>query len=115
MLLKIFPFLSWFKGYGAGKVEGRETELSPCHHVKKGIVPAIIFHGTKDKTVPFENVERFTGLMKEAGNICVLVPFEGLGHGFFNGSWFRKKNGDASFDKIMKDTERFLREHDILN
>ncbi len=72
------------KGYGAEKVTGRETEASPVHHVRPGMPPTIIFHGTADTTVPFENVQRFQKLMREAGNRCELVPYEGKAHGFFN-------------------------------
>lgn len=103
------------KGYGSKKFKpGQTTEVSPCHHVSKGIVPTLILHGTADKTVSFENVERFTRLMKAAGNVCVLVPFEGKGHGFFNGSHFRPKNGDEDFDTIMKKSIDFLTAQKIL-
>jgi len=34
------------KGYGSEKVKGRETEISPCHQVKKNIPPTLNFHGT---------------------------------------------------------------------
>ena len=98
------------KGYGAKNFQPeQQTDLSPCHQVRAGIVPTIIFHGMADKTVPFENAERFTTLMKEAGNECVMVPFEGKDHGFFNGSFSRPKNGDADFDLIQKHSMRFLR------
>ena len=64
--------------------------------------------------MPFENAERFTRLMKEAGNECVLVPFEGKDHGFFIGSFFRKGNNDVNFDLTMKRSSEFLKVHDIL-
>ncbi len=103
------------KGYGAKNFKpDQQTEVSPCHHVRNGIVPTIVFHGTADKTVPFENAERFAGLMKEAGNECVLVPFEGKDHGFFNGSLFRKANGDAEFDVTMIRSIEFLTSLDFL-
>jgi len=91
------------KGYGANKVKGRETEISPAHHVVKGIVPTLIFHGTRDTTVPFENVERFTKLMKKAGNDCTLVPFPEQTHGFFNYS----KNRHA-YDQTIVEIEKFV-------
>ena len=72
------------KGYGAEKVAGRELDASPVHRVRPGAPPTIIFHGTADTTVPFENVERFERLMREAGNRCELVRYEGEKHGFFN-------------------------------
>ena len=103
------------KGYGAKNFQPeQQTDLSPCHHVRAEIVPTIIFHGTADKTVPFENAERFAQLMTEAGNECVLVPFEGKDHGFFNGSFFRKKNGDADFDLIQKHSIDFLTGHGLV-
>ena len=96
------------KGYGAEKMKKLGTKLSPCHLVKKGIVPTLVFHGTKDRTVPFENAERFTRLMKETGNSCTLIPFEGKDHGFFNGSLKRPKNGDEDFLITMKKSADFL-------
>lgn len=98
------------KGYGAAKVKGRETEISPAHLVRAQLPPMLNFHGTKDETVPFENAERFTSLMKKAGNQCNLVAVENVGHGFFNGSFFRKRNGDKYFNLCMYNTDLFLKE-----
>ncbi|WP_117882473.1 alpha/beta hydrolase [Aureibaculum luteum] len=97
------------KGYGAKKVAGRETEISPCHQVKKKLPPMLLFHGNKDKTVPYENVTRFTSLMKEARNKCKLITVNGVGHGFFNGRFFRKGSSDKYFNLTMYDTDLFLR------
>ncbi|WP_372743959.1 GDSL-type esterase/lipase family protein [Lutibacter sp.] len=97
------------KGYGVKKVAGRETEISPCHQVKPNLPPMLIFHGNKDKTVPYENAERFTSLMQKAGNNCELVTVANVGHGFFNGHFFRKQ-GDDYFNLCMYDTDVFLKE-----
>ena len=103
------------KGYGANRFKAeQQTDLSPCHHVHNGIAPTILFHGTSDTTVPFENAERFTKLMNDAGNECVLVPFEGKGHGFFNGSFFRPKGGDVDYDLTMKHSIEFLSQHSFI-
>ena len=103
------------KGYGAKNFPPeKQTDLSLCHHVKPGIAPTILFHGTNDKTVPFENAERFNRLMNEAGNECALVSFDGAGHGFFNGSFFRAKNGDDAFNQTMKHSLEFLTAHRYL-
>jgi acetyl esterase/lipase len=102
-------------GYGAKEFRPeRQTDISPCHHVRKGIVPTLILHGTADRTVPFENAQRFTRLMQEAGNSCSLIPFEGRDHGFFNGSFFRKANADADFDRTMMHSIEFLKAHRFL-
>ncbi len=71
-------------GYGAEKVKGRETEISPVHHVTKGLPPTIMFHGTQDSTVPYENGVRLNRLMQEAGCDSKLVSFFGMPHSFFN-------------------------------
>lgn len=102
------------KGYGAEKVKGRETEISPCHQVRNNVPPCLVFHGTNDKTVPYENAKRFERLMKENGNDCLLVPFFGAGHGFFNSSWFRKTNTDDNFRYTLFRAEAFLWKHGFL-
>ena len=99
------------KGAGANRFKPeQQTDLSPCHHVKAGIVPTLVFHGTADTTVPFENAERFTRLMNEAGNQCVLVPAEGKGHGFFNGTFFRSRNDGTDYKLTMEHSVKFLTE-----
>ena len=83
----------------------RAKEISPLQHVTKGLPPCIIFHGTADKTVPFDSAERFTSAMKEAGNMCRLVPFEEKGHGFFN---YGRDKDNSSFNKTIEETDMFL-------
>jgi acetyl esterase/lipase len=82
-----FPGLD-LKGFGAGldkeKFGCEPTEISPLHHVAKGLPPTIIFHGKADTTVPYATVEKFTEVMKAAGNRCELVGYAGEKHGFFN-------------------------------
>jgi len=80
------------------------VELSPYHHVKPGVPPAIIFHGKADTTVPFITVDIFTQAMKKAGNRCELNDYEGETHGFFN---FGRGGNKAFFDTLKK-TDRFL-------
>ena len=83
-------FRSDLKGFGAGLDKARfgcePAEISPLHHVTKGLPPTIIFHGKADTTVPYATVEKFTEVMKAAGNRCELVGYEGEKHGFFNQS-----------------------------
>lgn len=87
------------------RFKNRWEELSPLHHVKKGVPPCIIFHGTADEKVPFESVERFCKAMKEAGNVCRLVPFEGKGHGFFN---YGRDKDNSSFNETVRAADEFL-------
>jgi acetyl esterase/lipase/lysophospholipase L1-like esterase len=83
----------------------RVKEISPLQHITKSVPPSIIFHGTADRTVPFDSVERFNAAMKEAGNVCRLVPFEEKGHGFFN---YGRDKDNSSFNKTIEETDKFL-------
>jgi acetyl esterase/lipase len=89
------------KGFGSGYFK-EHPDLSPAKNVREGLPPTIIFHGTADTTVLFEDVEEFTALMEKAGNDCTLVPCEGQKHGFFNFG-----RGD-SFEKTVTETDGFL-------
>jgi dipeptidyl aminopeptidase/acylaminoacyl peptidase len=42
--------------------------------------PTLVFHGTADKTVKFENSQAFTDKMKANGNSCELVVFPDAPH-----------------------------------
>jgi len=96
-------------GYGSGSFGINKTQLSPCHHIRKGIVPTLVLHGTADSTVPFENAVRFNQLMQDAGNDSTLISYDGANHGFFNHRSFSKKSNNKHFLETMKATENFLR------
>jgi len=82
----------------------RATEISPIHHVSKGAPPTIIFHGTADSNVPFHQATLFCEAMKEYGNYCEVVPYEGRGHGFFN----YDKGTNPDFLSTMENSVKFL-------
>lgn len=79
-------------------------ELSPCHHVKAGVPPTIIFHGEGDVTVPFKTARQFASAMKKVGNRCELVGYEGQPHGFFN--YGRSEN--KYFNATVRSLDQFL-------
>ena len=60
------------------------VELSPFHHVASNSPPTIIFHGTNDKTVPYESAKLFASQFKKNGVFVDLKTYEGAGHRFFN-------------------------------
>lgn len=84
---------------GPKQLGERCKEISPIHFIKKGTPPTIIFHGTGDTTVLFENVERFTDQMKQQGNRCELIAYPDQPHGFFNLSR-NKKNYEDTIEKL---------------
>ena len=82
------------KGFGAGMGEKgfgcKPLEISPIHHMRKGLPPALVLHGTADKTIPFATAEVFCEEMKKAGNRCELVSYQGVGHGFYLGERYNE-------------------------
>jgi acetyl esterase/lipase len=97
------------KGYGQEKLNGREFELSPVHHITKNVPPTLIMHGKADKVVPYENVKRFQNVMKQEGNECILKGYKKQGHGFFN---YNRK--PRFFKKTLQRTETFLDKYNLL-
>ncbi|MBI4976426.1 MAG: alpha/beta hydrolase [Spirochaetes bacterium] len=80
---------------------GVEAEtISPAHHIGPHTPPTLILHGTADKTVPYDSVVAFESEMKRAGRPCKLVPYEGAGHGFFNGGEY--------YSKTLAEADAFL-------
>ena len=94
------------EGYGFERLGEKAESISPAHHVVFKIPPTLIFHGTEDKTVHFENITDFQSKMKAAGNICYVIPFERQEHGFFNYG----RNNNKFYDLTMEKSESFLRE-----
>ena len=90
------------QGYGNDRVGPKWQSISPLQNVKAGDPPTIIFHGTADKTVPYQNAVDFEKAMKDAGNSVELVTFRGVGHGFA----YRPAKKDAN--RALRLTDEFL-------
>jgi acetyl esterase/lipase len=73
--------------------------ISPIHHIHEHLPPTLILHGRADTTVPFATVKAFATEMKQHGNRCELVGYEGQPHGFFNA---------ARYDETLKEADKFL-------
>ena len=80
------------------------VKISPCHHVRAGAPPTIVFHGKADTTVPYVTAEAFANAMKKAGNRCELAGFEGQPHGFFNFG----RNENKFFVETVRKMDQFL-------
>lgn len=93
----------------AERTGGKPIEISPIHHVREGLPPTIIFHGTKDTAVPYETITLFAERMKEAGNRCLVDTYEGRPHGFFN-----YKRSKEDYAATMRRLGGFLVDHGFL-
>ena len=103
-----FPVIDTSKdGYGQAKIGARWRDLSPLHHVRAGLPPTIVFHGTGDKTTPFKGVQAFVDAMHKAGNRCELVVNDGGGHAYL----MRTR---PLYEEAVAKTEAFLRELEFL-
>jgi acetyl esterase len=80
-------------------------EISPYHNVDKSVPPTIIYHGTEDRTVPYQTAEMFHEKMLSVGNDCTLIPFEGRDHGFFNHG---KHLAESDYRKTLNYADEFL-------
>ena len=71
-------------GYGGpkrfGNDEARANNLSVTGRMPAKMPPTLVFHGTADKTVKFENSQAFTDKMKANGNLCELIVFPDAPH-----------------------------------
>lgn len=74
------------KGVGYSKFPDRKMarKADLMKHPRRRLPPIMIFHGTADRVVPYENSQRFRRKMWWRGNVCKVRPFETQGHGFFN-------------------------------
>lgn len=82
----------------------KPENLSPAHHVRPGVPPTLVQHGKADTTVPYWTVEAFAEAMKQAGNRCELIGYEGQQHGFFNFG----HGGNERFIATTKKMDEFL-------
>jgi acetyl esterase len=83
-------------------LNGRAIEvISPFHNIYKGAPPTIIFQGTADNN---QEPQQFCEKMKNYGNTCEVVLYEGRKHGFFH--YFHGNNPD--FLSTMETTVLFL-------
>ena len=109
LLVLYYPVIDTSEaGYGHRKIGDRWRELSPVDHVRPDLPPTLLLHGTADTGTPFAGALRFHERMKQAGNECDLIAFEGGKHGYLI---FDMK----LFIGAMAQTGEFLRRHRMLD
>ena len=59
----------------------RLAELSPINHVRAGMPPFLLIHGTADPLVPFDQSTRMCAQMNSVGASCEVYPVLNAGHG----------------------------------
>jgi acetyl esterase/lipase len=100
---------------------GREREISPIHHLKRGLPPTQIFHGVNDPWATIGRVRTFAAAVEANGDECDLIAFEGRSHFFYNHPAYYTRypaftpvRGQNDFDLCLLLMTRFLRAHGFL-
>ena len=97
-------------GYGGpkrfGNDEARANNLSVTGRMPAKMPPTLVFHGTADKTVRFENSQAFTDKMKANGNPCELIEFADAPHS--PNSIQEGEKGKIVKTKIEEESLKFL-------
>ncbi len=97
-------------GYGGPKRFGGSAEralaASVTDQMPRRMPATIVFHGTADETVRYQNAVDFVSKMMANGNRCELVTFEGLGHSYYSSKFGAA--GAAAKIKTQDEMGRFL-------
>jgi acetyl esterase/lipase len=94
-----------------GKQREKIWSISPAHNIKKGMPPALAFHGEDDHTVFFWVVSFFQRDMQAAGNSFDIQKFPGRQHYLGEGN---KKYSRLFDEEIMERTDEFLKKLGLL-
>jgi acetyl esterase len=97
LVLQSAPVNSASDSHFVELLQGRygAEDHSPAHHVRSGLPPMCLIHGTADEIVPYDSVKSFAEKMRQAGNVCELYTFEGTDH------FFSKKSDQVEALKAM--------------
>lgn len=104
-LILYFAVLDTSKeGYGNAMIGERWKELSPRHHIRKGMPPTLIFHGDRDGVAKMPILTDFCQRLKDNKVPHQLVLEKGGVHGHLNADM-------NLFDAAIKQTLDFLNQH----
>ncbi len=99
------------KGYGHERVKEYWEDISPMHHIRAGLPPAIVFFGDKDVHATVATINEFQKKMEDAGNQCETHIYEGQAHGFFH----INKGGRKMFENVLTKADAFLVKNGFLS
>ena len=82
--------------------------MSPYHHLRTGLPPTIIFHGTADTTVAHSTADQFCDGLRKVRTRCDLVSYGGEGHGFFNYGRAEGEEKNKNYEDTVYRMDGFL-------
>ena len=100
---------------------GREREISPIHHLRRGLPPVQIFQGMDDPWATIDRARAFADAVEANGDECDLIAFAGRTHFFYNHPSyytrypvFAPNRSTNDYDLCLLLMTRFLRGHHFL-
>lgn len=84
----------------------KKKAISPIHHIKRGLPPMLVFHGTNDRAVPIDIAKTFVEKTRAAGNKIDFYPIGNAEHEL----WFNKEYLNIA-PSVKKD---FLRKYKFM-
>jgi acetyl esterase/lipase len=91
----------------AEPLEDWQRRISPLAHVRPGLPPTLILHGTADTVVPIAQSRRYVEALRAAGDRAELVELPGRKHAFVLPGY--RDNDDATVAEALARSEAFLR------
>lgn len=65
----------------------KKKTISPAHHIKRGLPPMLVFHGTSDRAVPIDVAKTFVERTRAAGNKIDFYAIDNAEHEL----WFNQE------------------------
>lgn len=78
-------------------------ERSPLTHVDRVRAPLLLFHGTEDKAVPYQQSVDFAEAVRRRNGVVELVSYEGEGHGFV-----KETNRRDMYERMERFLEKYV-------
>lgn len=97
-------------GYAYKPLGDEWRRISPLHHLRVGLPPAVLFIGDADTVVPIASAREFARQWHDLGGELELDVYPRAKHGFFN---YRAGQEAVCADTLAK-TEAFLTRHGFL-
>jgi len=96
-------------GYDQFRDASEAKKLGLMKSVGSGCPPMQIIHGTADRLIPIDRVEKFADRMAKKKNVCEFAPFEGRDNNYYN------LNVDpVSYEACLTLIDNFMVKHNFL-
>ncbi len=113
-LVLFSPVIDTSKRSGAGfdsfpdKASAREANLQK--HVYKGMPPTLLIHSSGDRVVPVGSSRGYRLRCLFRRNVCKLIIYEGLPHGFYNFNVSMQ-----NYEITLTEVDHFLTSHGLIS